>query len=195
MKYAIYGISCCGKDTFIKMLLNSGKFPGYEHPKGSETLNLIARDHFGKAFRELSSEDKDFVRTKYAEDVSQKKDIFADGHFCFPKDGRYEVVFTDSDAHCYDAFFYLKAKPELVKERITASEKNQKFASLSVEDIAAWQNTLSAVSFPIHSVLLTPSFTEQLTPLISRFAAGQMDVKTLLQKLNDTARMVEYELQ
>ncbi len=140
MKYAIYGISCCGKDTFIKMLLNSGKFPGYEHPKGSETLNLIARDHFGKAFRELSSEDKDFVRTKYAEDLSQKKDIFADGHFCFPKDGRYEVVFTDSDAHCYDAFFYLKAKPELVKERITASEKNQKFASLSVEDIAAWQN-------------------------------------------------------
>ena len=45
------------------------------------------------------------------------------------------------------------------------------------------------------SVLLTPSFTEQLTPLISRFATGQMNVKTLLQKLNDTARMVEYELQ
>ena len=63
---------------------------------------------------------------------------------------------------------------------------------ITTDDIAAWQNTLSAVSFPIHSVLLTPSFTEQLTPLISRFAAGQMDVKTLLQKLNDTARMVEY---
>lgn len=72
---------------------------------------------------------------------------------------------------------------------------DQKPYHITAEDIAAWQNTLSAVSFPIHSVLLTPSFTEQLTPLISRFAAGQMDVKTLLQKLNDTARMVEYELQ
>jgi hypothetical protein len=42
MKYAIYGISCCGKDTFINKLLESGKFEGYEHPKGSESLNTIA---------------------------------------------------------------------------------------------------------------------------------------------------------
>ena len=72
---------------------------------------------------------------------------------------------------------------------------DQKPYNITTDDIAAWQTTVSAVSFPMRSVLLTPSFTEQLTSLISRFATGQMDVKTLLQKLNDTARMVEYELQ
>ena len=139
MKYAIYGISCVGKDTFINRLLASGKFLGYEHPKGSETLNRMAQENFGKNFRDLSSGEKDMVRVQYAADLSQKENILADGHFCFPKDGRYEVVFTESDAKCYDAFFYLMAKPEVVKERIAASEKNQKYASLSVEDIAAWQ--------------------------------------------------------
>ena len=140
MKYAIYGISCGGKDTFINKLLASGKFPGYEHPKGSETLNLIAQGNFGKTFKELSSEDKDLVRVKYAAELSQKENILADGHFCFPKNGSFEVVFTDSDAECYDAFFYLKAKPEVVKERIANSEKNQKYTNLTVEDIAAWQD-------------------------------------------------------
>ena len=72
---------------------------------------------------------------------------------------------------------------------------DQKPYEITTDDIAAWQTTLSAVSFPIHSALLTPAFEEQMAPLISRFAAGQMDVKTLLQKLNDTARMVEYEMQ
>lgn len=139
MKYAIYGISCVGKDTFINKLLASGKFQGYEHPKGSETLNRMAQENFGKNFRDLSSKDKDMVRVQYAADLSQKENILADGHFCFPKDGRYDVVFTESDAKCYDAFFYLMAKPEVVKERIASSEKNQKYASLSVEDIAAWQ--------------------------------------------------------
>ena len=139
MKYAIYGISCVGKDTFINKLLASGKFQGYEHPKGSETLNLMAQENFGKNFRDLSPKDKDMVRVQYAADLSQKENILADGHFCFPKDGRYEVVFTESDAKCYDAFFYLMAKPDVVKERIAVSEKNQKYASLSVEDIAAWQ--------------------------------------------------------
>lgn len=139
MKYAIYGISCCGKDTFIKKLLESGKFEGYEHPKGSESLNTIALDSFGKNFKELSASEKEDIRAEYAQKLMQKENIFADGHYCFPKDGKYEIVFTKKDAECYDSFFYLKAKPEDVKNRIKNSAKNQKFANLSVSDIEAWQ--------------------------------------------------------
>lgn len=139
MKYAIYGISYCGKDTFIKKLLESGKFEGYEHPKGSESLNTIALNSFGKNFKELSASEKDDIRAEYAQKLMQKENIFADGHYCFPKDGKYEIVFTKKDAECYDSFFYLKAKPEDVKNRIQNSAKNQKFANLSASDIEAWQ--------------------------------------------------------
>ena len=139
MKYAIYGISCCGKDTFINRLLESGKFEGYEHPKGSETLNAIALASFGKSFKELSINEKDDVRSEYAKKLMQKENIFADGHYCFPKDGKYDVVFTKNDAECYDTFFYLKAIPEDIKRRIANSVKNQKFANLSASDIDAWQ--------------------------------------------------------
>ena len=139
MKYAIYGISCCGKDTFINKLLESGKFEGYEHPKGSETLNAIALASFGKSFKELSINEKDDVRSEYAKKLMQKENIFADGHYCFPKDGKYDVVFTKNDAECYDTFFYLKAIPEDIKRRIANSVKNQKFANLSASDIDAWQ--------------------------------------------------------
>jgi len=139
MKYAIYGISCCGKDTFIKKLLESGKFEGYKHPKGSESLNTIALDSFGKNFKELSASEKEDIRAEYAQKLMQKENIFADGHYCFPKDGKYEIVFTKKDAECYDSFFYLKAKPEDVKNRIKNSAKNQKFANLSASDIEAWQ--------------------------------------------------------
>ena len=134
MKYAIYGISCCGKDTFIKKLLESGKFEGYEHPKGSESLNTIALNSFGKNFKELSASEKDDIRAEYAQKLMQKENIFADGHYCFAKDGKYEIVFTKNDS-----FFYLKAKPEDVKNRIQNSAKNQKFANLSASDIEAWQ--------------------------------------------------------
>ena len=139
MKYAIYGISCCGKDTFIKKLLESGKFEGYEHPKGSESLNTIALNSFGKNFKELSVSEKEDIRAEYAQKLMQKENIFADGHYCFPKDGKYEIVFTKKDTECYDSFFYLKAKPEDVKNRIASSVKNQKFVCLSASDIDAWQ--------------------------------------------------------
>lgn len=139
MKYAIYGISCCGKDTFINKLLATGKFKNYEHPKGSETLNNLSLHIYKKSFKELSASEKDSIRAKYAQELQQKKNIFADGHYCFPKDGCYEQAFTTKDAECYDAFFYLNANPDIVKSRIANSPKNQKFASLSTSDIESWQ--------------------------------------------------------
>lgn len=139
MKYAIYGISCCGKDTFINKLLASNKFKGYEHPKGSDSLNSIAMHVFEKNFKDLSDSEKNNVREKYAQELQQKKNIFADGHYCFPKDNSYELAFTAKDAECYEAFFYLKASPDVVKSRIANSQKNQKFATLSTSDIASWQ--------------------------------------------------------
>lgn len=61
------------------------------------------------------------------------------------------------------------------------------------EDIAAWQETVGRVNFGDQSPLLSDAFTQQMSNLVARYAEGQMDAGTLLQKLNETARMVEME--
>ena len=71
---------------------------------------------------------------------------------------------------------------------------DEKPYSISAEDIAGWQSTISMASFPLHSVLLTDAFDEQEKALITRYAAGQMDLATMLRKLNETAWMIESEM-
>lgn len=139
MKYALYGISCCGKDTLIENLLASGKFPGFIHPEGSKCLNTMAQHVFGKNFKEISAQEKDAIRIEYAQKLSKEKNLFADGHYCFPTENGYEVVFTEADGQCYDSFLYLRAKPELVKERLNQSEKNKRLAHLTTAQIDNWQ--------------------------------------------------------
>lgn len=65
---------------------------------------------------------------------------------------------------------------------------------ITEQDISAWQATEEGASFSNHSVLLSDALDEQIKPLVARYAAGQMNLQTMLQKLNDTARMIEYEL-
>ena len=72
---------------------------------------------------------------------------------------------------------------------------DQKPYQITTQDIAAWQTTIDAASFSNHSILLSDALDEQINPLVARYAVGQMYLQTMLQKLNDTARMIEYELQ
>ena len=72
---------------------------------------------------------------------------------------------------------------------------DQKPYHITEQDIAAWQAIVEAASFSNHSVLVSDALDEQINPLVSRYAAGQMNLQTMLQKLNDIARMIEYELQ
>ena len=84
MKFSLYGMPCAGKTTLMEGL----KIPVI---RGSAELNKMAS---GK-FSELSEKEKNKLRIKYAEQLSERKDSFiSDGHYAFP-DG---VVFTDADA-------------------------------------------------------------------------------------------------
>lgn len=71
----------------------------------------------------------------------------------------------------------------------------QKPYNFTQEDIAAWQQTVGRINFGDQSPLLSDAFIQQMNALIERYAAGQMDAVTLLQKLNETARMVEMEIE
>lgn len=64
---------------------------------------------------------------------------------------------------------------------------------ITTEDIVSWQEASIHADYSDLTPLLTPEFTEQMNILISRYAAGQIDLTIFLQKLNETARMVELE--
>lgn len=64
---------------------------------------------------------------------------------------------------------------------------------ITTEDIVSWQEATIHADYSDLTPLLTPEFTEQMNTLISRYAAGQIDLTIFLQKLNETARMVELE--
>ena len=61
--------------------------------------------------------------------------IISDGHYSFLDD----VVFTEADANLYDVFIYLYCEPEMIRERLSRSSKNTRFAGLSAERIRKWQ--------------------------------------------------------
>lgn len=196
MKYAIYGISCCGKDTLIENILASGKFPGFTHPQGSATLNQLAQQSYGRTFKELPNGKKNAIRVQYAKELSQMDNLFADGHYCFPTEDGYSVVFTDTDALCYDTFFYLRAKPELVKERLSLSTKNKSLAHLTTSKIDAWQNEeiceLQDICFKLHKdFFVLDSDTKSVLEFIQWYDANHRIVSCYQQatRLAELCRM------
>lgn len=196
MKYAIYGISCCGKDTLIGNILASEKFTGFTHPQGSATLNQMALQSYGKTFKELSYAEKDCIRMQYAKEISQMDNFFADGHYCFPTECGYNVVFTDADAQCYDTFFFLRTKPELVKERLSQSAKNKALAHLTNAQIDAWQkkeiNELRDICFNLNKdFIVLDGDTESVLNFIQWYDANHRNVNCYQQasRLADLCRI------
>ena len=137
MKIAIYGISCAGKDTFILEVIK--RFPDFTHIKGSTRLNEISQKSYGCTFREIASQKQKKVREQFIFELKNSDNIIVDGHYCFPENESYRIAFTESDSELYDIFIYLRALPAVVKERISLSEKNACYTSLSEKDIENWQ--------------------------------------------------------
>lgn len=141
MKICVYGISCSGKDTLVSELLKSPNMKNYRHCKGSFLLNKCSKKIFHKDFNLLNNSGKDIIRKQFAESLQKEDNFLVDGHFCFPSltDKSFQTVFTDSDLALYDSFVYLKSNTTEIYKRIQNSEKNKKFASLSVEELYEWQ--------------------------------------------------------
>ncbi len=125
MKIAIYGITGAGKDYLIDKLVNSLNLKAL-HIKGSTELYRLAKEKFGKNFKELNDRQKDELRRndfiKLVKACELENDVvFVDGHYAFKNDNGFEVVFTDADKGCYDHFFYLNTSS---KNIIKWSHKN-----------------------------------------------------------------------
>ena len=126
MKYVLYGLPCSGKTT----LLDGLSVPAVH---GSKRLNEMSAGRFS----ELSDEEKNDLRIKYAQQLSKRQESFiSDGHYSFFD----EIVFTEADGELYDVFIYCFCDPEEISKRLKASAKNQRFANLSIENIRKWQN-------------------------------------------------------
>ena len=126
MRFALYGLPCAGKTTI---------FEGLTIPviHGSTELNKMASGRFS----DLPDADKNALRIRYAEQLKARTDSFiSDGHYSFLDD----VAFTDADGELYDVFIYLYCEPEIISERLKSSDKNRRFAELSVERIRKWQS-------------------------------------------------------
>ena len=127
MKFALYGLPCSGKTTLMDQISD------IKIVHGSDELKRMTK---GK-FSELSAEDKNAARKQYTEGIAAMKGaVLSDGHYSFLS----EVVFTPWDAAVYDVFFYLYCKPEILAERYAQSQKNARYAKLSLERISAWQH-------------------------------------------------------
>ena len=126
MKYVLYGLPCAGKTTL---------FEGLTIPvvHGSKELNRMASGRFS----DFSDPEKNAMRIRYAEQLKARTDSFiSDGHYSFLDD----VAFTVSDGELYDVFIYLYCEPDVISERLKCSDKNSRFAQLSVERIRKWQS-------------------------------------------------------
>lgn len=125
MIISVYGIPRSGKDTFIDKVLNKNN--STFHLKGSERLNELSLDLFGNSFSQLDENKQSQIRiefTKYAKNLEKKYNlVMVDGHYSFPSDHGYKVVFTKADLELYDAFFYLKRTGEEIFRNFNSDVK------------------------------------------------------------------------
>ena len=143
MIIAIYGISRCGKDTFIGEILKKRK--GSYHIKGSETLKQLALSHYNKDFKSLNYEEQNRVRTlfvEYAKTIQKEyRLVIVDGHYSFPGENGFKTVFTEDDLNLYDAFFYLNRTPEEITRNFNSGDKRDyKDVLLDPNKVTEWIN-------------------------------------------------------
>ncbi len=121
MRIGFYGMPSAGKTyilnqiDFIKVLA------------GSTMLREMCPDYDLR-----DNEGKNEVRKQLAESLLSVESFIMDGHFAFGD----KIAYTESDGQLYDAFLYLYISPEILRERMKESEKNQKYL---VYDIEKWQ--------------------------------------------------------
>lgn len=129
MKLVLYGMPCAGKTTLLSAVTNKLRIVN-----GSSWLN----EYSGGKFVFLSEKEKEQCRIKYTDYIAGITDehIISDGHYSFEE----TVVFTEADGNIYDVFLYLYCEPTEILNRIKSSHKNQKYASLTVDAIEAWQD-------------------------------------------------------
>lgn len=121
MRIGLYGMPTAGKTHILDRL------DFIEVVAGSRLLKEYDPD-FDK--RDEAGRNRD--RKALAKIMLARNDFIMDGHYAFGD----EIAFTEDDGSMYDVYLYLYIDPELIRSRMGASEKNQKYLKY---DIAKWQ--------------------------------------------------------
>lgn len=182
MKFVLYGMPCAGKTTLLTAIADKLRVVN-----GSVWLETYSVGDFNL----LSEDKKEQCRIKYTEYLESitHEHIISDGHYAFED----TVVFTEADGNIYDVFLYLYCDPKEILNRIRVSEKNQKYASLTLEAIDKWQDfELEQLRYQCHnrnkdfyvvkSVSTTANdFSEFIDAIISGFSSYKTAVSVVNQ--------------
>ena len=121
MRIGLYGMPTAGKSYILD------RVDFIEVTMGSKLLREIdpqfdTRDEAGR----------DEARKKLAQKLMEKQTFIMDGHYSFGD----EIAFTEDDGKMYDVILYLYIAPEILEERMEASDRNRKYLKY---DISEWQ--------------------------------------------------------
>ncbi len=121
MRIGLYGMPTAGK-TFIL-----DKIDFLDVIVGSKLLREYDPD-----FDKRDEEGREKDRKAVAELMLQRDNFIMDGHYAFGD----EIAFTEEEGQMYDIYLYLYVAPEIIRERMKSSAKNQKYLK---HDIELWQ--------------------------------------------------------
>ncbi len=182
MKFVLYGMPCAGKTTLLTAITDKLCIVN-----GSSWLN----EHSDENFSSLSEEEKEQFRIKYTDYLVSLTDehIISDGHYAFED----TIVFTEADGNVYDVFLYLYCEPAELLKRIKTSQKNQKYATLTVNAIEKWQDfEIEQLQSECHKrnkdfyvikseTITSTDFSEFIGAIISGFSSYQLAVNLVEQ--------------
>lgn len=121
MRIGLYGLPTAGKSYILNRISSLNVL------SGSSLLKDIEPN-----FHNLTEELKNQVRVRLASRLKELDHFIMDGHYSFGND----VVFTNEDGQLYDAFIYLYVAPDIIKRRMSESERNNKYLQYDIEE---WQ--------------------------------------------------------
>lgn len=146
MKIAIYGVSRSGKNYLIERLLqyiNRYSKKNAFHLEGSVTLNEMAQNQYGEAFKYLSEEKKEGLRKDFTKLIykleSEYDTVIVDGHYAFIGNNGYKIVFTEDDRSAYDVFLYLDTPSDMIVTFSRNSSGSKKNTWITEQDISKWK--------------------------------------------------------
>lgn len=123
MRIGLYGMPTSGK-TYIM-----DRVDFMEVIVGSKLLRQFDPD-----FDKRDEVGREYDRKAVAQIMLSKSEFIMDGHYAFGD----EIAFTEEEGNMYDVYLYLYIDPEILRERMTSSEKNQKHLKY---DLKKWQDT------------------------------------------------------
>lgn len=121
MRIGLYGMPTAGKTYILD------RIDFIEVIVGSKLLR-----EYDPEFDIRDATERERDRKAVAKMMMEKETFIMDGHYAFGD----ETAFTEDDGKLYDAYLYLYISPDILKERMSASEKNRKYLKYDIDE---WQ--------------------------------------------------------